>query len=99
MFPNLSKAPPGAGTIFAPTTPLIDPADISIGRYLADATLKRLYCVVDLRYVKRDGKRVRLAMLEDAVTEEIMPWEFGRLAAFRRVEYVRPAEGEILAGT
>lgn len=95
MFPNLSKAPPGAGTIFAPTTPLISPSDISVGRYLADSTLKRLYCVIDLRYVERDGRRVSLAMLEDAVTEEILPWEFGRIAAFRRVEHVRPPENQM----
>lgn len=68
--------------------PLVCAEDVRIGTYLADVVHKRLLYIVDLRLMLRAFKSFRVAMLEDAVTEEIEPWEIGQLATLR---LVRPA--------
>lgn len=72
----------------------LHPDQVELGTYLADELYGGLYCVVDLRRVLRKGQRVRVAMLEHAVTEEIEPWEFGRLARMRLVNHRRSRDDE-----
>lgn len=73
----------------APRLPLVRQEDIHIGVYLADVVNNELYCVMDLRRATRNSRMTRMAMLENVVTEEIEPWEFGRLAGLRLVPYER----------
>lgn len=80
---ELSPAPHGY------ELPLARPEDVRIGAYLADSLNYGLYCVLDTRQIIRDGRRVRMAMLENAITEDIEGWEFGKLAALRVVPYRR----------
>lgn len=67
------------------SAPLVRAEDVRIGVYLADVSGRQLYCVMDLRTAERHGRRTRLAMLENAITEEVEVWEFGRLAGLRVV--------------
>lgn len=68
--------------------PLVRAEDVRIGTYMADVVHGRLLYIVDLRLMPPYGPPPRMAMLEDAMTEEIEPWEIGQLATLR---LVRPA--------
>ena len=65
--------------------PVVDPETVEIGMYLADVLHGQLYQVLDRRRMIRDSRRIRVAMLENVVTEEIEQWEFSRLAGLRVV--------------
>lgn len=75
-----------------PKLSFVRPEDIKIGAYLADIVNNELYCVLDLRRANRNGRSTRLAMLENALTDEIEAWEFGRIAGLRLVPYERTSE-------
>lgn len=66
--------------------PLVHVEDVQIGAYLADEDGKQLYTVVDVRTIEREGHRVRVAMLENAATDTIDPWDFADLSGLRVVK-------------
>jgi hypothetical protein len=67
--------------------PLVEVDDVHVGVYLADYVRRKLYLIVDVRTAeRRRGRKIRIAMLEDVVTYQIEPWEYGSLAGLRVVE-------------